>query len=58
MDAVSSLVRLLVTNEDKEEREVIVHEDDSIWALKIKIFEQLNIFPSKQSLSFKDPDEV
>jgi hypothetical protein len=53
-----NLVRLCITTEDKEVQDVVVNEDDTIWALKIKIFELLNIFPAKQSVSCKDPEEV
>lgn len=38
--------------------DVVVNEEDTVWALKIKIFEALNVFPAKQSVSYKDPDEV
>jgi hypothetical protein len=54
----SGLVRLCVVGEDKEFYDVVVHEDDTIWTLKIKIFELINVFPGKQALVFKDPDEV
>ena len=52
------LVRLCITTEDKEVQDVVVHEEDTIWAVKIRLFELLGIFPAKQSVSFKDPEEV
>lgn len=32
--------------------------DDTIWTIKIKIFELTNVFPSKQALFLKDPAAV
>lgn len=54
MEFPGNLVRLCISTGDKDVYDVVVHEDDSIWNLKVKLFELLNVFPTKQSLSVKD----
>lgn len=58
LSSILQLLRICIVTEDKETIDVIVNEDDTVWSLKIRLFEHTGLFPGKQSISFKTADEV